>query len=646
MRYSPDGRSLSIQNPSGIYLFSREPLKLQTYIAAEDLYPLRFSSDSQAISVIGYGLKLNREKVPGGPRLEQRELPFQDSCLDAEFSPGADFFACLLPDSKLVVYQLSTNQFIFSDFLEDSPQRVNFVPLDFDTAFPGPFGYRLANDLSFLAGRGMKFLSMSFSPDSKILLVQRGSEAFSVDLRTRRKTSLPGPLHKILRGSFCLQDDGRILIASREKESGPVLMSLKSGEILATPSFKADAVRLARNPRYALLSDSNAIGNRVFDVQQNRQIPVPDNLSIDIFANEMAVLDAKGILFLYHIGQELPFLSTDLPLDALPVLRAAAVSPSLDRIAFSVDGNGAVFETATGNRLYSSPRFSSANFSDPSSVYLFYPKDRSNAPRVSRVNLSTGNSSPVWSGENDHLHPGGTVLFDYEFDYSPGNVMGRGHAFSTANDIPFRLRALDPVTGTELWKREFPSNGPVPFADPQDDRLILAWVGNSEGAEVAAKHIPEVWRVFKKAKPTKLDTYFEVLDARSGKALGGVLVQQGGGPYSFDAAFSAGDALFLVKDGRRVSVRSLQDGSLRAQLLGVMPTANSRSNLFAVMEGPGSLLFYDLATGAKLGQHVFPNPISYLHFSADGNNLLVLTSYQMVYILDAASFRHGSTPAY
>ncbi|MGH9744383.1 MAG: hypothetical protein ACRD51_18735, partial [Candidatus Acidiferrum sp.] len=31
LRYSPNGRSLAIQNPSGIYLFSRDPFRLQTY---------------------------------------------------------------------------------------------------------------------------------------------------------------------------------------------------------------------------------------------------------------------------------------------------------------------------------------------------------------------------------------------------------------------------------------------------------------------------------------------------------------------------------------------------------------------------------------------------------------------------------------
>jgi hypothetical protein len=173
------------------------------------------------------------------------------------------------------------------------------------------------------------------------------------------------------------------------------------------------------------------------------------------------------------------------------------------------------------------------------------------------------------------------------------------------NDIPYRLRALDPATGEELWKREFFENGPVPFADSQGDRLVLGWNATSPHAASAAKQIPSVWEIFKHAKISKLDSYFEILDARFGKSVGGVLIQVGSGPASYDAAFSAGDALFLLKDGKRVSVYSLQDGRLEARLVGGIPTANAQNNLFAMEEGPGRLFIYDLATAAKLEQLSF-----------------------------------------
>jgi hypothetical protein len=646
LRYSPDGRTLMVQNPSGVYLFSREPFTLRAHMAAEEVYPARFSVDSQEITVIGHGLSLNREKLPGGPVLEQRELPSHDGCLDAELAPGAEFFACLTPELNLVIYRLSTNELIFSALLDqlNSPNRIVYIPLDPDIGFPSPFGFRLANNWDSMANKGLKFVSMNFSPDGKMLLFRNESEAFTVDLATRRKASLAGWLHKRMHASFALQNDQSVLVASGEKEAAPVIVSLKTGGIAGNPSFKADSVRLASNRRYALLSDVGLPGVRVFDLEQNRELDSPNNLSIDIFGNEMAVLDEKGSLFVYRVGERLPFLGADLPLDSLPVLRAAAVTPALERIAFSVDGNSAAFQVATGERTYTGPRFSAANFSDQTLASLLLPRDRNNPPRVLQLALASGRTTPVWSGGKDHVRSGGPVLLEYAL----ATPIGHRFAVTQENDIPYRLRALDPATGKELWKREFFENSPVPFADPQGERVVLGWNAQSLHAQSAAKRIPSAWEIFKHAKISKLDSYFEILDARSGKSIGGVLIQAGSGPLSYDAAFSAGDVLFLLKDGKRVSVYSLQDGSLKARLVGGIPTTNAQNNLFAMEQGPARLFIYDLATAAKLDQQIFPDSIAYTHFSADGNRLLVLTRHQVAYDLDLSAVRiarpSGSDP--
>jgi hypothetical protein len=643
LRYSSDGRSLMIQNASGVYVFSREPFVLRTHIATEDVYPARFSSNSQEITLVSHALFMDREKLPSGPRLETRALPFHEGCLDAELSPGAEFFACLTPEFNIVIYEIPTNSVIFSASLgqSTSPYRVVHIPLDPEVAFPSPFGFRLANNWDAMAGKGMKFLSMEFSPGGKTLLVRNESEAFAIDLTTGRKMPLAGWLHKRLHASFCLETDERILIASGEKEESPAIVSLSTGGVTGNPAFKADRVRLAGNPRYALLSDTGATGVRVFDLEENHELEVRSNLSIDIFGTEMAVLNDQGKLFLYKIGEKRPFLAADLPLDSLPVLRAAAVTPTLDRVAFSVDGNSAAFQVATGERTFTGPRLSAANFSDQASAYFLLPRDRNDLPRVVQLELSTGKTTPAWSGGKDFLRSGGTVLLEYALPIPIGRRFGVGQD----NDIPYRLRALDVTTGKELWKREFSENSPLPFADPQGERVVLGWYAKSPGAESAAKRIPQVWEIFKHAKISKLDSYFEVLDALSGKSVGGVLIQVGSGPASYDAAFSAGDTLFLIKDGKRVSVYSLQDGNLKARFTGGIPTANSRNNLFAMEEGPGRLVIYDLTTAAKLDEQIFPDAIAYAHFSADGNRLLVLTRHQVTYVLDVSGVHANSSAA-
>jgi hypothetical protein len=638
LRYSPDGRGLLIQNPSGFYLLSRDPLALRVQISTEDVYPARFSSDSQEITIIGHGLRLDREKFPGGPSLEQKELPFRDGCLDAEPAPGADYFACLTPAFNLVIYRLSTGEPYFSTSLAQSnlPNRIVYIPIDTDIAFPSAFGFLLANGWESMVNRGMKFLTMNFSPDGKVLLVRNESDTFAVDLTTRRKTSLPGWFHKRLQASFALQNEDSVLISPDEKETQPVIASLKTGTVTGNPSFKADRVSIATNPRYAILLDTGVPGARVFDLDKNHELEVPSNLSVDVFGNEMALLNDRGELFIYRLGEKLPFLSTDLPLDFLPLLRAAAVTPALDRVVFSVDGNSAAFQLPAGARIYTGPRLSGANFSDQGSAYFLLPRDRHNLDRMLQLAPDSKTADTVWTGGKNRIRSGGTALLEYTL----ATPIRRRFAVTGENDVPYALRGLDPATGKELWKREFFENSPIPFADPQGNRLVLGWYAQDPRAQAAAKRIPSVWEIFKRAKISKLDSYFEIVDALSGGSVGGVLVQVGSGPLSYDAAFSTGDALFLVKDGKRVSVYSLQDGSLKARLVGGIPAASSQANLFAMEQGPGHLSIFDLATGAKLDEQIFAEPIAYTHFSGDDNRLLVLTRRQVVYVLDVTAARN------
>lgn len=119
-----------------------------------------------------------------------------------------------------------------------------------------------------------------------------------------------------------------------------------------------------------------------------------------------------------------------------------------------------------------------------------------------------------------------------------------------------------------------------------------------------------------------------------------MLVQVGNHAWSFDAAFSEGDTLFLLKDGIRVSLFSLSDGALKAKLVGNKPAANGVSGLLALNEGAGKLAVYDARTGAKLDQLLFPEQIAYSHFSDDGKRLFVLTQNQLAFVMDVSGVGH------
>ena len=90
-----------------------------------------------------------------------------------------------------------------------------------------------------------------------------------------------------------------------------------------------------------------------------------------------------------------------------------------------------------------------------------------------------------------------------------------------------------------------------------------------------------------------------------------------------------------MRDGARVTVYSLSTGEIHARVFGYYVSASAVTGLLAAADR-NHLRLYDLKTGAKKDEYLFPDAPVYTHFSADGKQLLVLTAQQLVFVLDVA----------
>lgn len=197
LKYSPDGRYLLLQDPSGIYVLSREPLEVLGYIDATNSYPARFSADSQSIIVVSWGLSYQRWAVRGGQRLDSRDLQVRDGWVDAQLSPDGEMLACYGPDFRLGVLQLSTGQWIFSEPIRASDPHLTPIPLDLNVPFAGPFGFTLSRDMKPLANRAVFRLAMRFSPDGPVVSARERCTFSSSRSRLRhRKRTLEPILYR------------------------------------------------------------------------------------------------------------------------------------------------------------------------------------------------------------------------------------------------------------------------------------------------------------------------------------------------------------------------------------------------------------------------------------------------------------------
>jgi hypothetical protein len=683
LSYSHDGHYLLLQDRAGIYVLSRNPLKLLGYVDAPSSYRARFSADSQSLIMVSLALTYERQSIQDGQILDSKALPVPDGCVDAQISPDGGLLACYRPDFSLGVLQLSAEEWIFSEkmYVPDPHLGIIPIPLDLDVPFGGAFGFALSHDMNLLANRAVCELPMTFSPDSRTLIAGDIRGAVRVDTLGRKKTNLPSAIQKWMSGTVAMLDDTRALVIPRGKPDEPAIRSLRDGSILATPKFKADSALLATDARYALLHNSGTPGVQVFDLEDNVPLETPENIAVDIFDGEMALATVDGELFLFRKGEHAPFASLSLPAEGLAPLGSAAATPGLEKMAIAGDGEAGLFEIATGRRISSLPQFSAVNFTDLSSAFLLAAEPRSEPAWefeyvIDRVDAQgtvhaspldkeatraivpqtiwhldavDAKASPTWMGNKTLLRAGGPVLFEYSFE----SLAGRGFFLPRADGVfsrqgarlpqgigvPFRLRALDPASGRELWSRTFDGLPPTPFADPQGERLVLSWQAKSAGAWAAAQHDRAAREMLKRAKLTDQDSFLEALDARTGKSLGFVLVQSGSNPANFDWLFSVGQAIIFSRDGVRVHVYSMQDGQLKAKLVGIHPSANAQANLFTLDEGSGRLTIYDLNTADKLDEEIFPDSIVYTHFSSDGQRLFVLTENQYAFVLDVRGVR-------
>jgi len=633
LRFSPDGSYLLVQDQAGIFVLSHKPLQILLYADIGRSYPAAFSADSQEVSILGRNLVLTTWKMTEPTKPRRRELPFARGCLEAQLSPDAAWIFCFTPEFVLDLYRTSDLQRVYSQRITPafSPYALAPNARERQSAFSSPFGFMVA-DFSSLADRGTFRSAISFAPSSNFLLVNEETSSFRLELPSLRKANVPGSVHKAGRGILCFPSDDRVLISETNKDSAFRVLSLLSGETLASPKFTADRALVASDFRYLLLMTFETPGVTLFDLVKNNSLATPRNLGADVFGQEVAVLTPEGELALYPLADDRPVVAGRLPLGPFPSFRSISVDPSLSNAAISLVGGAAAFDLATGKRLAELKSFhSAASFTSAFAFLANAPRGKA-FPAVSRCTWSQPPlTSPVWTADNVmDLVSSRDTFIAYSFYHETGMSFPLGFR----GQMPFELRGMDPATGRELWHHPYRATPPVPFSDPQGGRIVLGWDASSAAAQSVAKRFPAVRETFRKQKIKSQDSFFEVLDASSGASLGGVLVPFGSGPISFDSAFSVGDFLFLTKDEYRLTIFRLHNGTILGRFRGRYPAVSEAGKLFAVDDGAGKLTFYSLETAAKLAERRFPDYIGYLRFSETGDRLLVLTAHQMVDILD------------
>ena len=669
VRFSSDGQYLLVQVESGIYILNRRPLQIQTWIYAPDVLPARFSADSETLILATRGLAVTRWSLADNRKVDERILRTQDGCLASELSPHGDLAACLDPSLVLELYRTDTGERILGQQIFTEQERLaagivstGLIPRNEGTAYAEPFGYGFFYTLEDLADReifGARFL---FSPDSHfILMLDRAHRtAVCVDVNARRKIGCPGIIKNNWNATLCFVAPNQIAVLDPDNPEKSQILEFPGGQLVTKLDLAARIATPATQSNYLIVRGRDKWNEvRLFDWHAGRTLSPQEEAQMDVTGETLAVYSRQGELKLVHVADGALEAQTAVPAPLLPSLRVANASPTLDTLALGVRGDAALFRTTTGNQLMAFRRLTGAWFADADRLYIAESRQDGLPVPIKEVNLNRETTTDTWSPtfKSDpqftilDTHPAGPALFVLE---QPSvYVFPDGHSESPGHQSIHKLRALDIKTGRELWLRQwvhhtpgvvggegvgqFPVrtwyDPPVPFADPQGDRVAIGWRAMTSGGQSLAKRYPALKRQMDATELTLNDAVFEVLEAASGKSVGTALVRVGFGPESFDTVFSVGDFLICVRDGARVTVCSLSTGEIQARLYGQYISASAASGLLAAADG-NHFRLYTLKNGNKVDEYLFPDAPVYARFSTAGNRLLVLTAQQFVYVLD------------
>jgi hypothetical protein len=653
VRFSPDGKYILLQDDSGIRVFSREPLQEKSYVSATRVLPATFTADSQNFVISGANLEVAIVSVNQNGKADLKPLSSSlKSCAAAVLSPIGNAMGCFDDTFKLHLLRLPDGQELVSSQLFNVPRGLfSLHRLPSGSAFSEPFGYVVTNSPGFVFDRNPSTGALVFSPDGRYLIAPGfGGELVAFDATNGQKFNLPGSLRHRRATTLHFSGADQVAILDPQKPDDSVLLSFPDGKILKRIGLSGQA-RDTSASGYLVYTSADASDSGIFDLQAGQSVVKLSDPAADVYGRDVATFTSDGHLVLSRLDNSPP-QTAGATAGLLPMLQVAAVSPDMSSLALSTGGEGAVYRAADGKRISTFENIE-GGWCDDSSCYLWADNRASRDFELQTLSLSSRETSRTWSRPRPdnkqsfytpytEYYPSAAVLFQHSMSADPESFLpaflaSQASSLASAHMSGFSLRALETRSGNELWKRGFESDPAVPFSDPQGDRLVLGWKAASPGGRRAMKDNPAAMEAFKHDKQANKDSYFGVLDPRTGKSLGGVLAQIDSTPEEFDSAFSEGDWLVLAKDGQRVFVFSLSSGEEVLKLFGWRPTLNAATSTLCLSTKMNRLTTYDLKTAAQLHNYNFAGTIAYAHFSADGQKLLALTQDQVLYVLDTRS---------
>jgi len=632
MRFSQDGKYLLAQDDSGISILTREPLALLFRISAPNAYPAQFTADSRQVNLYTPNLRVETWDIATQALSSANEVVLRTSCLQTRLSPDGRTLACLDENASLLLIDVNAN----TQFFEKK---------DFTT--PSYFELLTRVESIFTRGRVPEegyLVNMSFSPDGRYFLAGDHSyvtgafsstsqdKAAGYDLHDKVVLPLTNDLKRVAIGGFAFLGSNKIVghHFSETKKSG--MYSFPDGAMIEAFEPPRSHFKSIARGDYLLIDGGGVYGGAVFDLKVKKYFRPGQERLMDVFEGTGAAETPNGELALYGLGGEPPKV-LPIPENPLGRLYAVSLSPDLKYLALSGSVRGAVWDLTEGKMLVYIRGFRGASFAEDGLLYMDFPGQDANPRSIAHfdpVQKTVGRDAAIKSQSASQYgevlirtRPKAEIKDGKEvFDWSGGTTT---------------FEAYDAKTYALLWSQEFNAGFPSYVPDGFFGTMVLAWWGDAKTVAAELKDDPALSKRLGSSKESEDKYFLKILDLKSGKTLGRLVVDTNRRSFKIVDAIATSDFLVAMDNQNRALVYSISSGKLLGRVFGSRATLNVAARLLCVENESGQLNFYDLDSFEKRGQLSFSDRIKMVRFSVDGKRLAVLTANQTVSTFDVAA---------
>ena len=625
IRFSPDGKSVLVQDEGSITLVDRAMAKVLFQIDAPDAEPAQFTPDSTGVVFNDSKLRVERWNVASGKREWVKELVVYDGCSQTRLSSDAKSLACVR------VTPLT------------NPPRIGLRLIDVESGnqfFERPGFFEISTYSSYLlqlrfaeaAFAGVDMVSLLESPDGRFLLAVAGRDVIAYDLIDRHPIQLGGKLKGLEQTHMTFVGSNELFMVGGAKSGGlrhGLLLSFPDGRLLKDIDMgdlrvegvtKGEAIAVSPLKDYAvgLVSLENGM------IVTTSKLP-----TLDLWDKFVVAENSLGGVQFSELGAA-GATSVPLPVGLLPSVRTAMFSPDGKYLELSLRNRSAIWRADTGQQLHVLRPLRSGWIDDLDQLWGQYPKYMDRDPAQTRLSInamaSEGANANATLGKYDD---DGWQFHELQLLLKP---MGK----DKITDHHATLEVKKMGDQTVAWERNFPHEVPACWT-AEDNRLVLGWDLGSDTAKDEIKAHAELEKELEPLKDKKKGMLVETVVPETGVLLERVILPE------VDLTHGSGDVRRAVVSGKYVLVRGehgntdiydLETGVKKGEFFGVPLATEAKKGIIAAVNRENEVLLVDENTGKELNRFTLSSPIRMARIVAGNEDtLLILTADQTVHRL-------------